>query len=289
MLLDDDGALRNKIYSWLGVSRCGVDLDVVSFETGNINGVPYDIANRTPARKGLVALEYLLFNSNLDHSCTESVTPDGWNNRTEADRIVARCEFAAEIAGDIHNNAQALVTEWSAADGYAAALKNAGQTGSEFDDVHQAVNKVSDALFYIDSVTKDGKLATPLGLFANSCGTSVCPEDVESPLAFHSIENIASNLQALQSLYSGNEGVGFDDYLVDENDVETAETLTANIQSAITNVQAYESSLAQTLTDNEQQVTDTHAEVKSVTDQLKNDFINSLALELPQTSAGDND
>jgi hypothetical protein len=36
-------------------------------------------------------------------------------------------------------------------------------------------------------------------------------------------------------------------------------------------------------------VTDTHTKVKAVTDQLKHDFINKLALELPKSSAGDND
>ncbi|WP_338324750.1 hypothetical protein [Pseudoalteromonas phenolica] len=33
----------------------------------------------------------------------------------------------------------------------------------------------------------------------------------------------------------------------------------------------------------------THAKVKDITDQFKHDFINKLALELPKTSAGDND
>jgi hypothetical protein len=43
------------------------------------------------------------------------------------------------------------------------------------------------------------------------------------------------------------------------------------------------------LIDNEQQVRDVHGQVKVLTDELKNDFINELALELPTTSAGDND
>ncbi|OBT08302.1 hypothetical protein A9267_11380 [Shewanella sp. UCD-FRSSP16_17] len=288
-LLNDDGALRNKIYSWPVMSRCGVDLDVVSFENNDINGTPYDITTRTPARKGMVALEYLLFNPSLEHSCTGSVTPEGWDNRTDESRRLARCEFAAEVAKDINNNANQLVTEWSGENGYAATLKSAGEAGSSFATVHEAVNKLSDALFYIDSVTKDGKLATPLGYFANTCGTSVCPEDVESPLAAHSIDNIASNLIALKALYEGDQGIGFDDYLVDENDATTAALITQSIDAAIANAQAYEQSLAATLTDNEQQVVETHADVKAVTDTLKSDFINTLALELPQTSAGDND
>ncbi|NKF49326.1 imelysin family protein [Shewanella sp. WXL01] len=288
-LLANDGALRNKIYSWPVKSSCGVDLDVVSFEKGDINGVAYDIATRTPARKGMLALEHLLFSQSLEHTCTGSVVPDGWDNRTDDSRRIARCEFAVEVATDINNNASELVSEWTAADGYAAKLKQAGTAGSEFETVHAAVNKLSDALFYIDSVTKDAKLATPLGQFANSCGTSVCVEDVESPIAMHSIENIVSNLQALKALYQGDEGIGFDDYLIDEDAQETADKITTAIDAAIADASAYQASLSQTLTDNEQQVITTHGEVKAVTDQLKSDFINTLALELPQTSAGDND
>ena len=288
-LLNDDGALRNKIYSWPVTSRCGVDLDVVSFENNDINGVPYDITSRTPARKGLVALEYLLFNPSFEHSCTGTVTPAGWDNRTDDDRRVARCEFAAEAAKDINHNAQQLLIQWSGDDGYGTSLKQAGETGSSFATVHEAVNKLSDALFYIDSVTKDGKLATPLGLFANSCGTSVCVEDVESPIAKHSIENITRNLEALDALFSGKEGLGFDDYLIDENDADTATALRDRIATALANSRSYQASLADTLVNDEDKVTSTHNDVKAVTDKLKNEFINSLALELPQTSAGDND
>lgn len=285
----DDGALRDKIYSWPVVSRCGVDLDVVSFENNDINGTPYDIASRTPARKGLVALEYLLFNPSFEHSCTGNSTPVGWDNRTDDDRRVARCEFAVEAAKDINNNAQQLLIEWSGDNGYGATLKQAGEPGSSFTTVHAAVNKLSDALFYIDSVTKDRKLAVPLGKFANNCGSSVCPQDVESPLANHSIANISSNLEALSALFSGNEGLGFDDYLVDENDADTATALRERIATALANSRSYQTSLADTLVSDEEQVDSTHDDVKAVTDKLKNEFINSLALELPQTSAGDND
>ena len=52
---------------------------------------------------------------------------------------------------------------------------------------------------------------------------------------------------------------------------------------------SYETSLAETLTNDSAIVLTTHTEVKSITDTLKSDFITSLALELPQTSAGDND
>ena len=200
-LLNDDGALRNNIYSWPVKNTCGVDLDVTYFIEDNVNGQPYDITKRTASRKSMVAIEYLLFNDSLDHSCTGSVVPENWNNQTDQYRKIARCEFAAEVASDVFNNSQTLLTQWLGADGvggYAEKLKSAGNNGSDFATEHDAVNKLSDAIFYLDKFTKDGKLAEPLGLLANGCGAQASPQAVESKYSQHSLANIINNLQALK-------------------------------------------------------------------------------------------
>ncbi len=288
-LKDDDGALRNKIYSWPTVNSCGVDYDVVYFLDGTVNGKPYDITLRTPSRKGLAALDYLLFNPNLAHSCDITAAPPTWDNLTPTEQKIARCNFASEVAKDITNNATTLLDLWTAADGYANKLKQAGSTGSEFETEHDAVNRISDVMFYLDSSTKDGKLAEPLGLVVNECGAQACPEAVESKYSAHSLINILNNLIGFEKLLTGSEGQGFAEYLNDVGDEETANAMTSDISNAISAINAYEQSLAETLANNPSQVEQTHADVKKVTDKLKTDFINSLALELPKTSAGDND
>lgn len=297
-LLNDDGALRNNIYSWPTKNSCGVDLDVTFFKAGNISGQPYDIANRTASRKSLVAVEYLLFNNNLDHSCTGSTIPESWNNQTEQYRKVARCEFASEVANDIYDNSQILLTTWLGADGaggYAAKLKSAGTSGSEFATEHDAVNKLSDAIFYFTKFTKDGKLATPLGLFANECGAQACPESVESTYSEHSLQNIVNNLLALKMFMYGSQdadeasALGFADYLNDVGDPSTANSINDNVELAITSTLNYQGSLAKELENDQDNVMKTHDHVQDISDKLKNDFINSLALELPKTAAGDND
>ena len=289
-LSNDDNALRNKIYSWPIVSTCGVDFDVTFFKEGTVNGAPYDITKRLASRKGLAALEYLLFNDELNHSCSSASQPDGWNNQTEQYRKVVRCEFAGEVAKDINNNAQILVDAWQGTDGYAAILKQAGTTGSDFETEHQAVNVISDAMFYLDSFTKDGKIAAPLGLLVNECGSQACPEIVESKYSANSLNNIINNLIGFEKLLTGdNKGLGFIDYLIDVGDQDTADTMKADVQQAISSTLAYELSLADTLATDPDRVVLTHQEVKKITDKLKADFITSLALELPQTAAGDND
>lgn len=287
-LLANDNSLRNKIYSWPNISRCAVDQDVVRAEDDG-----YNIADRTNTRRGLDAMEYLLFSPNLEHSCTIPGTePVGWNERTELSRNIARCQFANLVANDLVTNVDDVIQQWQGDTGYAQRLINAGQAGAAIDDIHKAVNEISDALFYIDSSTKDAKLATPLGLFANDCGAQPCAQNVESPLSQHSLNNIINNLKGLDLLFRGGTGdsaVGFDDYLVDVGDSATALKMQQDISTAIQTASAINVSLAQALEQNPDSVTAVHTDVKDVTDSLKADFINSLALQLPATSAGDND
>jgi len=288
-LLDQDGLLRNKIYSWPNVKTCSVDYDVVYFRSGTVNGAPYDIAKRTPSRKGMAALDYLLFNQDLRHSCDAGAPPPDWNNLSDTERKIARCRFAEEVAKDIENNATSLVQQWLASDGYANKLKQAGTAGSGFASEHEAVNRISDAMFYLDTATKDGKLAIPLGLQANSCGSSACPEAVESRFSQHSLNNIINNLIGFEKLLTGQDGIGFTDYLIDVGGESTANEMTAGVTQALSTVNAMENSMAQTLAEDPAKIEQTHTEVKAITDKLKADFITSLALELPATSAGDND
>lgn len=287
-LLDTEGKLRNDIYSWPDIYTCGVDFDTMYYQAGEFNGEPYDITERRGNRKGLYALEYLLFNESSEHSCIAS-TPDNWNDFTPAEIAVARCEYAEAVAGDIIRNAGILVEEWSGDNGFIHQLNNAGTELSSIESTHDAVNLLSDAMFYLDSITKDAKLATPLGLVANSCGAQACPQDVESPYANHSIENIIENLNGFEQFFTGGDGIGFVDYLEYVGDTETANAMAAAINAAQEQLALYQENLAETLVSDEAQVEQTHQNVKAITDDLKTDFIQSLALELPQTSAGDND
>jgi predicted lipoprotein len=290
-LLENSNSLRNKIYSWPNTSACAVDQDVVMNEQST-----YQITNRTVSRRGMDAIEYLLFSDNLTHSCTIFGTePQGWNNRTEQSRKVSRCEFAKTVSSDVVDSANELVAAWGGSasqTSYADVIKAAGLPGSDFTDANQAVNNFSDAMFFLGKITKDAKLATPIGLFANDCGLSPCAQNVESRFAMHSLQNIIANIQGFQLLFLGGEldaAIGFDDYLIDVGDPSTAQTMRDNLAEVIAYAQSLEQPMSVLLTQNPDEVEQVHEQLKNVTDQLKTDFIQSLALELPATSAGDND
>lgn len=260
------------------------------FEAGNVSGTSYDISRRTAPRRGLDALEYLLFNDNLNHSCSaDRLAPAGWNERPEQERKVARCQFAVEVAKDLESSAQELNQAWQGENGYAQALKSADS--DLFEDEQAAINRITDAMFYVDSITKDAKLAAPIGLQNNSCGNAACVQDIESRLSANSINNIKNNLIGLQKLFiaGDEENAGFDDFLVEVDAAELATTMKQDIQNAIDAADNFSVTLEQAVTANPEQVQALHQAVKTVTDNLKSVFITYLALELPQTSAGDAD
>lgn len=292
-LLANDKSLRNRIYSWPNASTCSVDQDVVFFAAGNINGNAYDISKRSDKRRGLDAMEYLLFNDDLAHSCSinSAEVLGDWNTQTEQARKVSRCKFAVEVANDLSDSATELLYEWSGEDGYSAKFKTAGQPGNPYSTTLNAINEISDALFYMTEELKDYKLATPLGLFDNKCGNIACPEEVESIYAKHSVENIRANIAAFEKIFLGgtSENTGFDDFLDSNDATDTKELMLKGITDAKAAADAISTDLQTALTNDTTAVEHNHAKVKDVTDQLKNDFINKLALELPKTSAGDND
>jgi len=297
-LIENESELRNRIYSWPAISYCGIDQDVAYFEDGVINldpNKPYDIKSRTSTRRGIFTVQRLLFNTDYNHACsTANDALNDWNSRTIQERKVARCQFAKEVSKDLVDNSEELLSKWNGANGYANKLKNAGQSGSSFESTHEAVNLITDAMFYTDSIVKDKKLGVPLGKFANSCGFEVCAEDVESFDSGFSLGNIKANLVAFEKLFLGNlqgeeSQTGFDDFLVEEGASDTKDIMIQGINDAKNAAEQIESELKTALISENEKVEHAHAKVKDITDQLKNDFINKLALELPKSSAGDND
>ena len=287
-LVTNENLLRNTIYSWPNTNSCGVDYDVVFYKNNEVNGQPYDITLRIPSRKGMAALEYLLFNESTAHACDSSEPPE-WSTFDDNTIKLARCAFAGEVARDIQSNATGLMTSWNADDGYANQLKQAGNTSSSIEEIHDAVNRISDAMFYLDSVTKDEKLAKPIGIFQNECNGTPCQQEVESPYANHSLSNIYYNLVGFKKLLTGEDGLGFTDYLIDVGDEATAEAMTTDVDEALASILSISGSLYDVLGGDVTPAEQSHQEIKDVTDKLKTDFINSLALELPSTAAGDND
>lgn len=294
----ESGALRDRIYSWPLTSSCAVDQNVAQKRDDPGN---YDISLKLVNTRGLDALEYLLFAGDLDTTCPSQVAPPGWDDLPEADRRAARCAFASDAASDLAAQSQIAVNAWDPAfDDFLADFTGAGQSGSAFDSAQDALNVVSDAMFYLDSEIKDMKLAAPAGIAMNRCTPvgSPCPTDLESRHAAHSRENIVANLKGFQMLYTGagpdpgdssGDGPGFEDFLRAAGATQLADTMRDDIAAAIAASEAIPSPMVDALTGDLATVTAAHSATKAVSDNLKSQFLTVLGLDIPDGAAADND
>jgi predicted lipoprotein len=285
----DNRLLRDRIYSWPVTSACAVDQEVMARWN---DPASYDITTELVNRRGLAAVEYLTFAASLDTSCPPQSAPAGWDALSDADKRAARCGYAETAAIDLAAQAQVLRDAWEPEAGnYVDVLASAGEAGSPFESAHAAVNVVSDALFYVDYFVKDMKIAEPAGIVPNACGLAgtVCPAELESPHAPHGKENVLANLRAFRAVFTGGDGLGFDDFLAAVNAAELSTTMLADLDAAVAAVEAIPGDLGTAAVDAPEAVAAAHAAVKRVTDNLKSQFLTVLSLDIPDDVAADND
>ena len=286
-----EGALRDAVYSWDSVSTCAVDQEVNKVHTD-----PGGFAISTlPNRRGLDALEYVLFTASLDHTCPSQAAPAGWNDVPDEERRAARCGYAALAAADVAVSAGAIERGWSPDGGNYLAELSAG-SGSSLTP-QQAANLLSSAMILsLDQMTKDMKLADPAGISDSSlCALGEpCPAELESPHARHGRQNVIANLTGFRMVFTGDReegagGPGFDDFLRGLGAAELAEQMEGNIDAAIAATEAVPDPLEEAITGDREAVVAAHAAVKAVTDDLKSQFLTVLGLDPPSGGESDND
>ena len=197
------------------------------------------------------------------------------------------------VASDVKQRADELVDAWDAGKGnFAKTFEEAGPGNAVYPTSQAALNSVSDALFYVEEVVKDKKIARPLGL--RECTAATCPELLESPFAHRAKANIAANLTGYRRLTqgcgAGFEGMGFDDLLQAVGTEPLAVKLSERTVAAQATVQAVEEAdLAQALSQDKASVRAMYDGLKGVTDVMKTELATVLDLELPAAVEGDND
>lgn len=290
----EDRALRDLIYSWPVTSTCAVDREVMA---RHLDPDAYDISSKLSNRRGLPALEHVLFAASLDHTCPDASPPEGWDALPDPEKAQARCGFAQAAAADLATQAGVVLTGWRADGGdYVGELAAAGESGSSIGSAQEAANLISDAMFYLDTETKDMKLGEPAGIADNSCGAveEACPDELESRTSAHSKENVVRNLEAFRMLFTGDRppaegGTGFDDFLIGLGAGDLAATMIADIDAAIEAAGAIPGTMEEALAADRASVEEAYGRVKAVTDSLKSQFLTVLGLDIPDGAAGDND
>lgn len=271
---------RDQIYSWPLTSRCAVD------ETLTRGLYTSGAASLLINRRGLAAAEVLLFTAPGDVTCGDTAA---WATLPEAEQTSRRAAYLQVVANDVKAQADGLVAAWAT---FPETMRTAGAGNATYATALSAVNRVSDAVFYLDLEVKDLKLAGPIGL--RNCTTPPCVEQLESQYAKVNTSNVRANLAAVRQLLEGCDdgfsGPGFDDLL----DAQGAFEVAARLRAAGANAQAKldlidEPDLSQSLVSDPQSVRDFYDALKGITDLMKTEWLLVLGVDLPMGLEGDND
>lgn len=299
--LRNDGALQSRIHPYTtgNLAKCAVDQSVIQLN----ESTDFSVAARALNQRGMRAMEYLLFNDNMNHSCSSQVaTTNGWNDLTLPERALQRCNLALELAGDVAYASGLIHDEWIADN---ALYRTEFLSESNRSDNFQ---QITDALFYIESYTKSGKLAIPLGLDPK-CSGMTCPDLVESPYSESSLRNVKVNTQEFLRIFNGDSGVGFDDLIADAGFAGIANRFKTQSADVINKIEEIQTSLSDQLatisTSNEEtECVNSHANpdddsalsvcslaglLKRITDDLKIEFVTVVNVPVPGRVQSDND
>lgn len=286
--------LRDQIYIFPLGSACRVDQQLAERAYRGD-----DFADSLANARGLSALEYLLFHGGSANACAAGVTLNAggvWAQLSAAELAARRAEYSAVAAADVLGRARQLLRAWQPAHGgFGGELSAPGAGGGAYTSESQALNALTDALFYLEKEVKDYKLGWPLGYVldcANAPGA--CPFDVESRYARASTDHIRQNLVGFRRLFQGcgpdYRGLGVDDWLRDRGEGELAERMLGALRDAQAAVDALDPPVEEAAQQSPPQaLAGLHADIKRVTDPLKTELVTVLHVDLPATAEGDND
>lgn len=283
--------LRDQIYSWPLVSRCAVEETLVSQAYAQ-PGFTSAVVNR----RGLAALEVLLFHDGADTACgpTSPIVSSGsWAALDAGERAARRRAYALAAAADLRARATTLVAAWSPGQGdFVRTLASAGPGNPTYPTTQAALNGVSDALFYVEAISKDLKLAPAIGL--RDCDVAPCPALLESPYAALNKAHLGANLRGFRRIVegcgTGYGGLGLDDLLVAVGGGTVAASLRTRalaVEAALAAID--EPDLAAALAADPPSVRAVYDAFKALSDVMKTDLVSVLDLELPASVEGDND
>jgi predicted lipoprotein len=238
---------------------------------------------------GLDALEHILHGGD-DNECPpqDNINATGSWNALGPDGVEAnRIAYARALVVHLEDVNDFLYEKWSPEEGNFSGVLARTTQSSPYATDRQAMNAVFDALFYLEVVTKDRKLAQPLGLV--ECSLDVCPEASEHLESGISVMAVAANLRGFRTLFTGGEGVGIDDLLVELGHADLADRIMENTDNAIIVAEATPLPIHEGVTADLESIVALHAAVKEVTDLLKGDLVTVLSLQIPAEASGDND
>lgn len=300
------------LYDWQTASRSFIDLAIATNAIASESKL-----SRTDNEKDLVAVEYILFDyaavqaDQYEDEITEAWRTGKTGTQAQQDAQIQqdRCDYAKLVTSSLKAHGESLSEAWQQYDLLASSSTP-----------QAAANKVAEALFYIDKITKDEKIKTVLPQ-ADDNESAFNAAVLESQFAKQSKEAILNNLVGAKRIFTSNDTddskTGIDDYLKAAGQQDTADAMLAALDAAITNVTAIDGLSgtdngtiysAVENASNESECTSASGngtylanssdivtfcalqyQVKTLTDLLKGDFTFLTSFTVPASASGDND
>ncbi len=181
-----------------------------------------DIAGRGTSSKGLLALEYLLFDPALtDDAVVAKLTTDAGAD--------ARRSYVVALGADLAREAAALEAEWAA---FGPEIAKAGSGSAVYQRAQTAIDDIVGQLVFQVDVTANDGIAAPLGL---KTGGAIAPELEVARLSDNTLTDIESELAGIEAVWNGRfadvDDLGIDD-LVREKSAALADDVLAKIAAA---------------------------------------------------------
>lgn len=266
--------VRDNIYSWPLNNPCRIDQVTATQDYTSTDFIDKALVSM----RGLDAIEYLLFAS-LETECPSQVPPlsDGtWQALSDSDIQGRRLEYALVLAQAIQVDLveeQALWAQEFPLDLYESDVK--------------ALNAVFNGMLYAEEMIKERKLHHPLGL-KDECSVD-CHLEVEGLYASISTEFLVANLKGLAAVVEGTDSGGFRQVLIGVGEEGIADEFEQTIEVLITQLEEIDEPLVDLIGSNPEKLDDLQEDLSNLTSLLKWDIATVLEMEIPQTSAGDND
>lgn len=219
--------------------------------------------------KGFPALEYMLHGiAQTDEAILELYNTD----ELAANRMV----YLADLVADMKLKVDAVVTGWSSTGGnYIAEFVS--RTGT---DVGSSTGMLINSMTqYFESDVRDKKIGIPLGV--RSLGIPI-PANCEALYSVQSITMVNESLLALQQLFTGGNGTGFDDYLEAINaqyhGAPLSDVIEQQLQTAIEKVGLIPEPYAETVENNPDPASTAYQELQKLVVLLKTDLPSAIGI-----------
>ncbi|WP_258103046.1 imelysin family protein [Marinoscillum sp. MHG1-6] len=249
----DTELLEANIDYW-PTSGVGIENEIMDFD-GSTTYLDLVGANK----KGLVAVEYILFHA-------DSTTVIG--ELKEGKRL----SYLSAVSKELETNADLILSLWNG--GYKSSfVENTGN------DVGSSATALANELIMLVEKIKNYKVALPAGI---STGGILSPQSVESYYAKESMAMILKNLDAIEDVFAGKAGQGFDDYLdtlaLDNGVEKLSSKIIAQIEKCRTTAESIDGPLQDALDAQSATIEQLFIDLQGLTVLMKTDMMSRLGL-----------